>query len=385
MKIKIYRGTHQIGGCVTEIRTNKARILIDFGEELEDSKSNLIVEGVNDGISSCDAVFFTHYHGDHIGLMSEINSDIPLYMGKFSKDLLTIQNERCHSFDEERIDNLNTFSAGKPIKIKDIKITPYMIDHSAFDSYMFLIEAEGKVVLHTGDFRTHGFRGKGLDYVIENYLPKVDCLVCEGTAMNRGNNGLVSERELSIKANQVFKDNKYVFIICASTNIDRIAGFCSVVPKGKYCLCDEYQKSILNLAKEYSGDKSELYSFEKMLTYGDNLERKIRDKGFCMFVRAGSPYFKSIMEKYRADKPMLVYSMWNGYLEQERIKDFIEGFNMTTLHTSGHADISTISEVIDKINPSYVIPIHTEVPEEYEKISNDSCVVVLNDCEEFVL
>jgi hypothetical protein len=25
------------------------------------------------------------------------------------------------------------------------------------------------------------------------------------------------------------------------------------------------------------------------------------------------------------------------------------------------------------------------VPEEYEKISNDSCVVVLNDCEEFVL
>lgn len=385
MKIKIYRGTHQIGGCVTEIRTNKARILIDFGEELEDSKYNLIVEGVNEGISSCDGVFFTHYHGDHIGLLNEINSDIPLYMGKFSKELLTIQNKRCSKFDDKKIHNLITFTPAKPIIIKDIKITPYMIDHSAFDSYMFLIEAEGKTVLHTGDFRIHGFRGKGLSHVIENYLPKIDCLICEGTAMNRGNNGLISEYELSLKAKQVFRKNKYIFIVCASTNIDRIAGFCSAVPKGKYCLCDEYQKSILDLVKEYSANKSELYSFEKILTYGDNLESKIRDRGFCMFVRAGSPYFKNILEKYKEHNPLLVYSMWSGYLEQERIKDFVEGFNMITLHTSGHADTSTISKVIKKINPTYIIPIHTEVPEEYEKISNNSCVVMLNDCEEFVL
>jgi len=41
--------------------------------------------------------------------------------------------------------------------------------------------------------------------------------------------------------------------------------------------------------------------------------------------------------------------------------------------------------VIKKINPKHIIPIHTEVPEEYEKISNGNNVVVLNDCEEFEL
>lgn len=57
MKIKIYRGTHQIGGCITEITTEKTRIIIDFGTVLpyrngKMPKENLVIEGVTYGISS---------------------------------------------------------------------------------------------------------------------------------------------------------------------------------------------------------------------------------------------------------------------------------------------------------------------------------------------
>lgn len=34
MKLTIHRGTHQIGGCATEISTADTRIFIDFGSEL---------------------------------------------------------------------------------------------------------------------------------------------------------------------------------------------------------------------------------------------------------------------------------------------------------------------------------------------------------------
>jgi ribonuclease J len=34
MKITIRRGTHQIGGCITEIESNGYKIFIDFGEQL---------------------------------------------------------------------------------------------------------------------------------------------------------------------------------------------------------------------------------------------------------------------------------------------------------------------------------------------------------------
>lgn len=72
-KITIYRGSHQIGGCATEIRTNNHRIIIDFGVNLPDSKTEGIVDDetlvqtVFNG-EPCDGVLFTHYHGDHIGL-----------------------------------------------------------------------------------------------------------------------------------------------------------------------------------------------------------------------------------------------------------------------------------------------------------------------------
>ena len=32
MKVKIIKGTNQIGGCITEISTETTKIIIDFGE-----------------------------------------------------------------------------------------------------------------------------------------------------------------------------------------------------------------------------------------------------------------------------------------------------------------------------------------------------------------
>ena len=81
MEIIIHRGTHQIGGCATEYRTKSTRIFIDFGAELDSKNAKPFnIDGVTKGKTNCDAVFFTHYHGDHIGLLNTINKDIPLYM-----------------------------------------------------------------------------------------------------------------------------------------------------------------------------------------------------------------------------------------------------------------------------------------------------------------
>ena len=43
MQIKIHRGIDQIGGCITEIRSKKARILIDVGTNLPNTESKIIV------------------------------------------------------------------------------------------------------------------------------------------------------------------------------------------------------------------------------------------------------------------------------------------------------------------------------------------------------
>ena len=42
----------------------------------------------------------------------------------------------------------------KLFQVGDIKIKPYLMDHSAFDSAAF--ETENKTVIYTGDFIGHG-------------------------------------------------------------------------------------------------------------------------------------------------------------------------------------------------------------------------------------
>ena len=41
---------------------------------------------------------------------------------------------------------------GIPIHIKDITVTTYTVDHSSYGAFMFLIEANGKRILHTRRF-----------------------------------------------------------------------------------------------------------------------------------------------------------------------------------------------------------------------------------------
>lgn len=383
MIVTIHRGSHQIGGCATEIRTENSRILIDTGSELE-GNTPLRIAGVTEGTSKCNAVLFTHYHGDHIGLLNTVNKDIPLYIGDVSLEIIKLQNTRQKIFDNSDIQRIKPYYTAKTMVFGDITVTPFMVDHSAFDSHLFLIEADGKKILHTGDFRSHGFRGKGLIPTLLKYVGKVDVVICEGTTLNRSSVTSMTEYELSKKAEELFKKNKYIFIACASTNIDRIAGFCFAVPRGKYCLCDNYQKDMLNIIKGKCEKYSLLYAFNKMRCYGKNLDEKMEKQGFCMFVRFGNHLSTQIMEKFRDKDPLIIYSMWSGYLDNsQEMQQCVEGYRLIRLHTSGHADIETISKILNAVQPELVIPIHTEAPSNipYDKHK----VVIANDGQEICI
>lgn len=92
--VTIFRGSHQIGGCTTEIATENHRILIDLGANLPDTENNGLTE---DELlrrafadKKCGAILFTHYHGDHIGLYKKAPKDIPMYIGAVAKTIMEI-------------------------------------------------------------------------------------------------------------------------------------------------------------------------------------------------------------------------------------------------------------------------------------------------------
>ena len=392
MNIIIHRGTHQIGGCVTEISTSQTRILIDFGKELPDINhlvtiDSFALEGVTYGHARCDAVFFTHYHGDHTGMFSCVDPQIPMFMGEVAKDIFLALQQHLQSPYVNRISRINTFFPNKAVRIKDITITPFLVDHSAYDAYMFLIEAEGKKILHTGDFRKHGFRGKGLLPTLSKYVGKVDILIVEGTMLSRKDEDVITETELLGKAKDYLKNSKYVFALCSSTNIDRIAAFYAATPYGKFFICDEYQKDILCIATKYGESHSSLYKFEKVKTYGDNLIPHLLERGFCMLVR-NNEYFYKIMRRFDPKESLVLYSLWKGYMQDESygFNKFLDGFHWEYLHTSGHASKGTIETVSNVVTPQIgIIPIHSEAPTQLNTMNLPYKVIELTDGEQLSL
>ena len=251
MNIKIHRGIDQIGGCITEIESkNGTKILIDLGHNLPeggeasedrfDKQENFdkLLEGVS-------AVFYTHPHGDHLGFETKVaEKGIPQYIGTVSKEMmLVLKDSILHKAKGERkvvaqaeYDAMNSFKtyeadAKVPIYDKngnvDIRVTPYYVSHSAADAYMFLIECDKKKVLHTGDFRDHGYRGNALIPMVGYYIArkKIDVLITEGTMLSRDDIRLMSEDELREQAISIMNNYDNVFVMCSSMDADRLASF----------------------------------------------------------------------------------------------------------------------------------------------------------------
>lgn len=394
MKLCIHRGTHQIGGIAAEISTASTRILIDMGDELSLDpnfvSAPLNIPGVTDANGRCDAVLFTHYHGDHTGQMLRIRPDIPLYAGALAKDIMRLSAERGGQKNEalcRRIETMQAFSPGKPFLIGDIQITPFCIDHSACDSYLFLIEADGKRLLYTGDFRLHGVRGNVMDKILDRRIGKVDVVVTEGTTVSRSEHEAVTEWDLQKRVKAYLRQYKYVFVLCAATNLDRIFALARAVPRGKYCICDDYQKTLVETVSKHWNGISSFYEMPKLLSFKYHPPARFAELGGLMFVRANSK-FERIIRQFDPQQGILLYSMWDGYRTKpdSTIPEFLSlTGTWAELHTSGHASPDDLRHVIEKADPEIVIPMHTDAPQKMQTLCQNRTVILLKDREELLL
>ncbi len=93
---------------------------------------------------------------------------------------------------------------------------------------------------------------------------------------------------------------------------------------------------------------------------------------------------KSMMTLYTDEKPVLIYSMWNGYWKGSKeqkldsvlcIRSLFGPDSIFEIHTSGHADCSTLSEVCLAVNPRLaIIPIHRDKGTDYRSLQLPECM-----------
>ncbi|MGE9930387.1 MBL fold metallo-hydrolase [Segatella copri] len=408
MNIKVYRGTHQIGGCVTEYEYQGRHLFVDYGEELPGGPQtgDLQVEGLTYGDISKSALLITHYHGDHIGCIPKLPKDLPIFMGRISRDIQMELSNRLQMVDvfhrnmSERLKTVHTFEPGRPFSWGSFHIMPVTVDHSAFDAYAFKVEAGGVSAFHTGDFRTHGFRSGRLSDVIEKFVGKVDYAVCEATNISRPLAASQSEHDLQKEYQELFKENTGNIVYSSSTNIDRLFGLYHAAKNaGRVFIIDEYQKKIMDIVTQRDSlwSKSRLYQFSEHYKpfvlsvlkgefwMNDRFKDLLEKKGYVLMARS-NPRFDSLIKRIPGVKQVYL-SMWDGYVDKSKAayneqlaKSLGKGY--LRMHTSGHCDMNSLRELFRLLHPKAIVPIHTEKPEDFAQLFGDEwSVVVLNDGE----
>lgn len=401
MTITIHRGIDQIGGCITEIASDSGtKILIDLGHNLPegdnvakdkyDNSSEL--DKLLDGVS---AVFYTHSHGDHIGFEAQVaQRGIPQYIGGTSKELMLLLKGHIAytgkpqpKAEKEAFEKFITFRAAKPVPIGDkIVVTPFFVSHSTPDAYMFLIKCDNRLILHTGDFREHGYRGKGLMPIISTFIARhiIDILVTEGTMLSREDTRLMSEKELRYKALEKIGNNKNVFVMCSSMDADRIASFYqAAMDKKMMFVVDGYQWKVLETIENTLGKECGLYHFPQRRYFAKHMEEiraASKANGFLMMVRNNyriRKFIDTIYPELDLTKTCFIYSQFKGYIMkehpafQQRTYDFVYAHDWIVeyLHTSGHASKEALTEVCKRVNPQLaIIPIHREAKSDFRKL-----------------
>ena len=392
MRLCIHRGTEQIGGTCIELEADGQRILLDLGRPLDVTDADVHhampnIAGLRSPDPSLLGILISHPHQDHVGLVEFLPTHIPIAIGEAARQILDASAawlERPLLTDRPLIHWQDRI----PFKLGPFEITPFLVDHSAYDAYALLIEANGCRVFYSGDFRGHGRKRALFERLIASPPRDIDVLLMEGTVIGRDDDEphFPSETELEEQFAQQLAAAKGLSLVWTSSqNIDRIVTiYRAALRSGKRLILDAFTADMLaatgnpNLPQgtwdrnigvyfpewmrrkiKRDGDFMVLERLKKNRVFLDFLPHPERD---VLLFRPG--LLKEVATKAPLAGAQLLYSNWSGYLSdastlavREWLKDM--SIPMHTIHTSGHASVPDLKRFASALKPRTLIPIHS--------------------------
>src|SRR5262245_2959895 len=210
MRICIHRGTREIGGTCVEIESQCERLVLDVGLPLEAPDPDTIplhpVQGFEAPDESLLGVVISHPHQDHYGLAHRLPEETTFLIGEAAERILAAA--ALFSPAGLKLKNVKHLVDRIPIGLGPFTITPYLVDHSAYDAYAVLVEADGKRLFYTGDFRAHGRKALLTEKLIASPPRNVDILLMEGTCIGREDQTFPTEDDLVPQFADLFRQTK---------------------------------------------------------------------------------------------------------------------------------------------------------------------------------
>ena len=393
MRVRIHRGAHEIGGSCVELESaGGQRLVLDVGAPLvtvEGEEPDLpAVEGFLESDPALKGIIITHAHQDHWGLVDQTLPGVALIMGQATHRILkeaafwvTGLTRTPASFLRHR----------EPFELGGFRVTPYLNDHSAFDAYSLLVESDGRRLFYTGDIRGHGRKARIFEQLLSRPPSDIDVLLTEGTNIrperaDGEEEATSTESDVELACAALFKKTPgMVLAMYSAQNIDRMVTlFRAAKRTGRTFVMTLYGASVAEATGNLNIPKGDWPEVRVMVPGWQ--QAKIKKAGEFDRVDAIKPY--RVFEEELAQDPSrwvvsfsgpmskrldmagcldgahAVWSMWPGYLKEEKTKKtlkFLEerGIPLTIEHTSGHASIPDLQRLAKALFPDRVVPIHS--------------------------
>jgi ribonuclease J len=395
MRIRIHRGTQQIGGTCIELEAAGQRIALDLGLPLDqDDSPDLLprVPGFHEPDATLLAVVISHPHIDHYGLVRHLPPGVPLVIGETAARILNAAAQFIR--DAATYEPSRTLHDRRPLTLGPFKITPYLVDHAAYDAYALLVEADGQRVFYSGDFRGHGRKAALFERMLREPPQGIDVLLMEGTTLGREGTdiGYPSEQDLERAFVAACAETSGMILALASAqNIDRVVTlFRACKRTGRVLIIDLYAAAVLAATGNERIPQSDwpevrLFTPERQRRWVVRNElfdvlhthksRRIYPQHLADLAPRAALLFRDSMTEDLAraaclDGARLIYSMWPGYLAEPRMQRLLKwverhGIPLQHIHTSGHASAADLRRFAKALAPKRLVPIHTFHPERY--------------------
>lgn len=389
MRLRIHHGAAEIGGNCVELASGQRRLLLDLGLPLQAGTHGLpAVSGLVDADPSLLGVVLSHPHLDHYGLLPLALRTLPVWLGEGAGRLLEAAAPFARGSALPQA--ITSYRSDEPFVIGPFKITPYLMDHSAYDSHALLVEADGRRLFYSGDFRGHGRKAAVFERFLKTPPANIDLLLMEGTTLGRDGAG-TSEKGVEDEAYKIMRAAEGTVFACFSgQNIDRFVTFLRASMRtGRTFVVDAYMANLISALGLQSMPRMEdsaairVYlprNQKRMILSGKRFDlidrysaRRIFQEEILAKPASFTMMFRSSMVADLGTASIaggsLIYSLWPGYLDRDRLdlRDWARerGLEFDIVHSSGHAHRADLVRMCKALSPRRLMPIHTEHPQQY--------------------
>jgi ribonuclease J len=400
VRVRIHRGAHEIGGNCVELDADGKRLVLDIGRPLWAEASDPVPLPNVAGLASGKdrfllGVVISHAHPDHYGLAGLLPEAVPLFMGAATARIL----REAQFFTPMGLDRqpAGLLADRQPLVVGPFTITPFLVDHSAFDAYALLVEADGRRLLYTGDFRAHGRKSELFDRLLLDPPVGVDVLLIEGTRLGRAESAQDPTDETAVEHQcvEIFRRAEGIVLVAFSMqNVDRLVSLYRAALRADRDLVLDLYGAAVTLATgnpnmpQPGTDRVRFFvpqaqrvkilrthQFERVhLIHRDRIYPEQLGDAAARLVLSFRPSMIRDLERAGClHDAEAIWSMWPGYLQDERMIAFREFLDrheipLTVLHASGHATVEDLARLAEAVKPERIVPIHTAHPEQFASI-----------------